>query len=241
MSPSESKDVDYEKNRNRDDQRGTLIDRYNRAVSQSSYSHHNRSISSSQDKREDKLSLLHTVFNNQSKPVMPEVVVDVLVNNSTPFRNDHRGNKGEFHSMDRREISVQTQDQVVVRDAYTESRSASGERRNLSTMSQAELPNSLSILPTAILERPSLEDASDFKKNSNINLKVPAIRGFGVASRQSAVARNKDHLTRASARARLGISSVNSSTLNSSRLSTRAKQTQPRPGWNSSGRLLNQN
>ena len=44
-------------------------------------------------------------------------------------------------------------------------------------LSQADIPAALSVLPTAILERPSLEDSSENKREeqteSSVNVQVP--------------------------------------------------------------------
>jgi len=72
----------------------------------------------------------------------------------------------------RRNYQTQTNNREM-KDAYTDSRSLSAERFNMQSTSQADIPAPLSVLPMAILERPSLEDGSDVKKS--INLKVDAV------------------------------------------------------------------
>ena len=46
-----------------------------------------------------------------------------------------------------------------------------------SVLSQADMPAALSVLPTAILERPSLEDSSENRREeqteSSVNVRVP--------------------------------------------------------------------
>ncbi len=96
------------------------------------------------------------------------------------------------------------------------------------------MPLPQSILPMAILERPSLEDASASK--DRINLKVEQVDTED-ASKKVAF---RENLSRAAARRRLGIASGNSSQLNISRISARggkSKDMPPRPKWNSSQRI----
>jgi len=91
-----------------------------------------------------------------------------------------------------------------------------------------------SILPMAILERPSLEDASISK--GHINLKVENVDADDSSKR---VGFRRDKNSRAAARKRLGMS-TNSSQLNIRRLSSRnvkTKEMPPRPKWNSSQRI----
>lgn len=114
-------------------------------------------------------------------------------------------------------------------------------------MSQADIPTALSVLPTAILERPSLEEQSEvfqnLKKYQENNLQVPNINNFEEATRRVGfkdTQKSKTILGRKASRARLGMSSNNSSQyLNESRLSAREKTRQNAAAtiWNNSAKV----
>ena len=129
-----------------------------------------------------------------------------------------------------------------MKDVATDSRSLSAERnfQNMLSASLAEIPSPNTVLPVAILERPSLESSENFSDNNRekqVNFRVGGKMDYlsvNDAKRRVAL---KDPNSRNAARRRLGISSVNSSQMNMSRNSRTATKLPPRPKWNASGRI----
>jgi len=106
-----------------------------------------------------------------------QVEVEVVDVQESRYKQDQASsprsdNNHSTNSINRRNYQTQTNNREM-KDAYTDSRSLSAERFNMQSTSQADIPAPLSVLPMAILERPSLEDGSDIKKS--INLKVDAV------------------------------------------------------------------
>ena len=161
--------------RNRGDNKQLGANRYSNQ-DYSGYDRVNHDLSASQDKKEDKMTHLQMMLLKNNKPSV-QVEVEVVDVQESRYKQDQASsprsdNNHSTNSIHRRNYQTQTNNREM-KDAYTDSRSLSAERFNMQSTSQADIPAPLSVLPMAILERPSLEDGSDIKKS--INLKVDAV------------------------------------------------------------------
>ena len=103
----------------------------------------------------------------QGKPFADVQVQVTRVDDSFHKRDQATSPKSDNqHSPERRDFNGQTTSKRESKDAYTESRSLSSEKRH--NQSFGDLPATQSILPVAILERPALED--DSFQDSRVNL-----------------------------------------------------------------------